>query len=166
MPDRPRALSITDIPNLSIKPDGDVDNKFLVSTVNSIKDKLLQIATIIRGNRSHFGLHARKTQDASANKVAELTISSGAITVTQSYHSVDTENDTASDILDTINGGTVGDIIILEAENDARSVVVTDGTGLKLEGSANFTLDDSQDKIELIRHNSTEWHELSRSSNG
>jgi hypothetical protein len=38
----------------------------------------------------------------------ELTIATGAITVTQSQHTVDTEADAASDDLDTISGGTAG----------------------------------------------------------
>ena len=38
----------------------------------------------------------------------ELTISGGEITVTKSYHDVDTQAGAASDDLDTINGGNIG----------------------------------------------------------
>jgi len=162
MPDRPRALPISDIPNLSVKPDGSVDNKFLVSTVNSIKDKLLQIATLIRGNRAHWGLHARKTLDASGNKVATLTISSGAITATQSFHRVAVQSGSTDD-LDTINGGAVGDELILMADDATEDIVIKDGTGIKCAGD--FTMDHTEDKIKLVKAELTEWHELSRSSN-
>jgi hypothetical protein len=55
----------------------------------------------------------------------ELTINAGSITVTQGYHTVDTEGDNASDYLDTINGGNIGDIITLEGASDSREVVIT-----------------------------------------
>lgn len=55
----------------------------------------------------------------------ELTIASGVITKTQGFHTVDTESDAASDYLDTINGGSVGDILTLSGANDAREVIIT-----------------------------------------
>jgi hypothetical protein len=55
----------------------------------------------------------------------ELTISGGAITVTQSYHTVDTEADDPIDDLDTINGGSIGDIVTLAGANDVREVRIT-----------------------------------------
>jgi hypothetical protein len=55
----------------------------------------------------------------------ELTISSGVITVTQGYHTVDTEGDAATDDLDTINGGTLGDMIALAPINSAREIRLT-----------------------------------------
>lgn len=94
------------------------------------------------------------------------TISAGVITVTSSYTEVDTEASAATDDLDTINGGNVGDILILEAANDARTVVVKHGTGnIYLSGAGDRTLDDGKDKVMLIRHASTEWHEIAFSSN-
>jgi len=140
MPDRPRALDISDIPNLSIKPDGSVDNTFLVSTVNAVKNKLLQVATVVRGNRSHWGMHARKTVDASGNQVATLTIGSGTITVTQGFHLVDTATTTdATDDLDIISGGVNGDFLLLKAANTSRSVVIKDSASIV--GTGDFTLD-------------------------
>jgi len=162
MPDRPRALDISDIPNLSIKADGSVDNQFLVSTVNSIKDKLLQIATLIRGNRTHWGIHARKTLDASGNTVSKLTIASGEITATQSFHRLEVQSGSTDD-LDTINGGAVGDILILMADDATEDIVIKDGTLIKCAGD--FTLDHTEDKMILIKATLTEWHEIARSSN-
>lgn len=165
--DRPQALPISDIPNLSVKPDGSVDNKFLVSTVNAIKDKLLQIATVVRGNRSHWGMHARKTIDTSGNDVATLTIASGVITVTQGYHKVDTQSSAATDDLDIIAGGGNGDILILEAANTSRSVVIKDSSSIR--GTGDFTLDDTADKYMLIHVSgvgtASVWDRLSDSDN-
>jgi hypothetical protein len=55
----------------------------------------------------------------------ELTISAGAITKTQGFHTVDTQSDASTDDLDTINGGTIGDMLVLAAANDAREVRIT-----------------------------------------
>jgi hypothetical protein len=60
---------------------------------------------------------------------AALTIASGAITVTQNYHKVDTESGAASDDLATINGGTAGMWVILRLTNAAHDVVIKHGTG-------------------------------------
>jgi hypothetical protein len=95
---------------------------------------------------------------------AELTIVSGAITITKSFHRVDTEGDAASDDLTTIHGGAEGDILILRAEDSARTVVVKDGGGnLLLAGD--FSLDNVQDTITLINLDGTNWGEISRSDN-
>lgn len=94
----------------------------------------------------------------------ELTISSGAITVTASAHTVDTQSDAASDDLDTISGGSTGQILIIAAANSARTVVAKDGTGnLKLAGDC--TLDNAEDTLTLI-FNGTNWLEIARSDNG
>ena len=97
---------------------------------------------------------------------SELTIATGAITVTSSYHRIDTEGDAATDDLATINGGTMGQYLTLRADNGARDVVVKDGTGnLQLEGD--FTMNNVQDTITLIYDsNLTAWLEVARSNNG
>ncbi len=89
-------------------------------------------------------------------------ISGGAITATSSTHKVDTQGGAGTDDLDTINGGTDGSLLILMANNSARTVVVKDGTNLRLAGD--FSLDDVEDTITLIKQGST-WKEVSRSNN-
>jgi DUF4097 and DUF4098 domain-containing protein YvlB len=61
----------------------------------------------------------------------ELTISSGAITPTQNYHSVDTEGNAATDNLDTISitNATDGFILFLRQNNDARDVTIRHAIG-------------------------------------
>ena len=52
----------------------------------------------------------------------ELTIRDGEITVTQGFHTVDTESDASIDDLDTINGGATGDELILKAAHTDRTI--------------------------------------------
>lgn len=79
----------------------------------------------------------------------ELTIASGAITVTGVNHTVDTEGDAASDDLDTINGGADGQILILSTENSSRDVVVTQAGNIATGGAANITLGNVNDELML-----------------
>jgi len=95
----------------------------------------------------------------------EFTISSGAITPTGSYISVDTEGDAASDDLDTITATNYrhGDLLIVEAANSARTVVVKDGTG-NINAPADISLDHAQDKVLMIWDGSN-WQVISSSNN-
>lgn len=73
---------------------------------------------------------------------SELTIASGVITATQSWHRVDTEADSASDNLDTINGGADGTLLYLRADNSGRTVVIRHGFGnIKTFDEQDITLD-------------------------
>lgn len=94
---------------------------------------------------------------------AELTIASGAITVTQTMHSVDTESDASNDDLDTINGGETGDILILTSAANNRTVLVKDGTG-NLRLAADFALNHTQDTITLLKRENI-WIQISASDN-
>jgi len=94
-----------------------------------------------------------------------LTISAGVVTATKYYSSVDTESAASTDDLDTINGGSDGDLLIIRATNSGRTVVAKHGTGnLHLDGAADFTMDNSDDRLYLMS-NGTNWIEISRSNN-
>lgn len=93
---------------------------------------------------------------------AELTIATGSIAATQTYHTVDTEADAATDDLDTITGGVEGDELILRAENTARTVVVKNGTGNILLPNGDYTIDDAEKMITLL-YDGTNWREKARS---
>ncbi len=106
----------------------------------------------------------------SIGEITDLVISNGAITVSKSYHAIDTEGGAASDELTTINGGQTGQLLILQAISVLRPVTVVENTGnLRLAG--NFVLSKNNDKIMLIAMDKTssggilEWHEISRSNN-
>lgn len=95
----------------------------------------------------------------------ELTLdTNGEITITQSYHRVDTFEDAATDNLAVINGGTAGDIIYICAANDARTVVIkhddTAGAGkIVTSEAADFDLD-TDDKVVALIYDSADshWH--------
>lgn len=113
---------------------------------------------------SSFAGDLRLSANLNLAATTELTVATGAITITKSYHRIDTEADAASDDLDTISGGTAGDILVLRAENTARTVVVKDGTG-NIQSEGDMSLDNSQDTITLI-FDGTNWLETARSNNG
>lgn len=93
-----------------------------------------------------------------------VAISGGVITVTESYHRVDTEANAAADDLDTINGGNVGDILVLQTVVHTRDVTFKDGTG-NLQLAGDFIATTPQDTLTLIRSSVSTWSELSRSNN-
>ena len=81
----------------------------------------------------------------------ELTIAAGSITVTQSWHTVDTEADAASDYLTTIVGGVEGDILYLRPESDARTVIVDhDADNISCVGQVDITCNEVEDFVILI----------------
>lgn len=90
----------------------------------------------------------------------EVTIAGGVIAVTQSRHTVDTEADASSDNLDTINGGSEGDLIYLQTVNSARDVVVKHLTGnIYCKAATDVTLGDARRVIALMKNGST-WSEV------
>jgi len=81
----------------------------------------------------------------------ELTIASGAITITGMNHTIDTEGDASTDDLVTINGGADGVLITLRTENDARDVVLKHGSGnIKTPDGVDITLSDDQNTVTLL----------------
>lgn len=96
-------------------------------------------------------------------EVVGLTIDSGVITVSQTYHSVDTEAGAANDDLDIINGGVEGMILILRATNSTHTVVCKDGVG-NLILSGDFSLDHANDTI-MLMFDGTNWLQIAESNN-
>ncbi len=106
-------------------------------------------------------------KELNLDATTELTIDlAGAIAITKSFHTVDTNADSPTDDLDNITGGAEGDILVLKAEDGARTVVCKHATGnLQLNGSADFSMGHINDSITLI-YDGANWIELSRSNNG
>jgi hypothetical protein len=95
----------------------------------------------------------------------ELTIASGAITVSHLWHYVDTEGDASSDNLDEILGGIDGQLLILTAENSARTVVVRDDEE-NIKCGSDFSLTHINDVIVLMYHGDDgEWVCVSTQNN-
>lgn len=97
-----------------------------------------------------------------------LTIASGAVTATQSFHRIDTEASAASDDLDTINGSAAGYRLVIRASNTARTVVVKHNTGnIQTFGAADVTLDETYKFIELIYDGDlSKWVQIGGSAGG
>jgi hypothetical protein len=78
------------------------------------------------------------------------TIASGAITIGPiSFASVDTEGAAASDYLDTINGGTSGQILILRSQDSARDIILRPNIG-NLKIASEMFLNTTADRIILF----------------
>jgi len=90
----------------------------------------------------------------------ELTIAAGVVTKTKSYHTIDTQGDDPSDDLDTINGGSDGDVIYIQAADAARTVVVKHNTG-NIYCGVDITLDDIY-KIVILIYDDTasKWYPI------
>jgi hypothetical protein len=99
------------------------------------------------------------------SNISTLTIASGAVTVTSTYHRLDTEGGAATDNLDTINGGVDGQLLILSDVSSSRDVTAKDATG-NIQLTGDFTFLTARDKLILI-YDATAgvWCEISRSTN-
>ncbi len=93
-----------------------------------------------------------------------LTVVSGAITVTQKRHKLETEGQAASGTLSTINGGADGDILILRLLSSSRAVTV-DTAGNIAMTSGSFSMATATATHALMYNGDTsKWNEISRSS--
>ncbi len=89
-----------------------------------------------------------------------LTLSGDIITISRSYHKVDTEGAASSDNLVTINGGVQGDVLYLQTVDNARDVVIVHGSGnIFLNSGQNITLDTTNKVIKLFCHG-TIWADI------
>lgn len=81
----------------------------------------------------------------------ELTIASGAITVTSAglYYTIDTEGDAATDDLVTINGGGDGQSLLIRTENSSRDVVIKT-SGNIVSSLGEFTLSANTNPVQMI----------------
>lgn len=99
-------------------------------------------------------------------KESTVTIASGEITVSKSYHAVATEGGAATDDLVAINPPTVaadGMRLELRAADSDDTVVLKDGTG-NLRLPADFSLTHSDDWIVLVYENNV-WKQIASSDN-
>jgi hypothetical protein len=113
--------------------------------------------TLDTHDSSYFGIAGLLTLTAQTYK----TISSGAFTIAApGLYPVETEGAAATDDLDTISGGTTGDIICLMAYNTAHTVILKHGTGnLALQGARDGVLANNRQMM-VLRWDGTWWSEL------
>jgi len=96
------------------------------------------------------------------------TISSGAISYTGAYMVIDTEGAAASDDLDTINGGSEGDIIRFRITDNARDITIRDDSISGGNIRSTNTLDQNRRLINIddtitYQYRQGIWYETSRS---
>ena len=98
--------------------------------------------------------------DLILKKGKELTIASGVVSSTRSFHTVDTESDASSDNLDTINGGRTGQILIIKPANGGRTIVIRHDEGnIFTSDTNNISLTESNSIAVLIKDDS-KWFVL------
>lgn len=86
---------------------------------------------------------------------SEVTIASGAVTLTQALHTIDTESDAASDNLDTITMDD-GAIAFLRANHTDRTVVIRHGEdNIVVPGGNNISLEDTSTWVQVLRSGSS-----------
>lgn len=119
--------------------------------LNAVNDLITVINSILNGGQPFDQINFEAA--------TELTIATGAVTVSQTYHTVDTESDAATDDLDTITGA-AGDLLFLRAAHTDRTVVIKHGTGnvITFDGS-DVSLDDTNKTVQLARFGAT-WYVL------
>lgn len=94
----------------------------------------------------------------------QLTVVSNAITVTGTVHSVFSAAPPNSVNLETINGGSNGDVIILRGTDTGATIALKDNTGnLRMSGTFSLT---SADDFAVLYCDGTDWYELSTANNG
>ena len=98
---------------------------------------------------------------------ASQVISVGVITATNTYQTTDTEGASATDDLNTINGGTDGEILILSGASSTRVVTVKHNIGnIRLDGAADFAMTSGPRSRLTLQYDSrvNQWIEISRSN--
>lgn len=106
------------------------------------------------GNIFGAGLNARFSQLALA-AATELTIASGEITATQGVHKLQPESSTSDD-LDTISGGSEGDILLLYlTDAGTDTITLKHGTGnISVLGGGDIALSEG---VAALYYNGTAW---------
>ncbi len=100
---------------------------------------------------SALDISSLKTDQLFLDAGSELTIATGAITVTNARHTVDTESDAGSDDLVTISGTSAGELFILSAIHTDRSIVLKNGSGnIICATGADITLEETYQAVLCI----------------
>lgn len=90
----------------------------------------------------------------------ELTIQGGSVTAGYGFHRLDTQADASSDDLDTIEDGAIGDELMVAIADNARAVILKDGTGNLALTSGDVTLSSTTAQVTLRKHPDGDWHQV------
>lgn len=149
----------------------------MAADVNALQDEVAaieaELGTDPAGTVTNLKTRLARSLDCVGNvdfaAISALTISSGSVTVTQNWHSVDTEGAAASDDLATILATNVTDgfLLYLRQANDARDVTLKHGTGnIQCPGGVDMVLADATQVVALIYDAATsKWLASTSSAN-
>lgn len=112
-----------------------------------------KLATFTAGITMSGGRFTRSGGFINLGTPVPLTLdAAGAITLTGSYHTVDTYEGAASDELVTINGGIDGDELTLVIASNSRTILAKHNTGnVRLSGKADFNMNSVSDVKYFLR---------------
>ena len=102
------------------------------------------------------------TESDTIDAAGEITISNAEPV---NLMTVDTFGGGATDDLVKINGGHPGQLIIIQATDSARTIVIKDGANIKCAGGVDFSLDHINDKWHGVVVSANNIDEISRSNN-
>lgn len=115
-------------------------------------DELRQVDTVALGPKLNLG------------SPPALTVTTNAVTITNSWHQLSASGTSSQRQLRTINGGVTGDLLILtKAASSPGDVVIDDNVG-NIQASGDFTLSNPADTI-MFLFDGSQWIELGRSNN-
>lgn len=148
--------SLTNIENANIKVGAAIDAaKIHDGSVSNTEFGYLNGVTSALQGQIDAKLASTDATKLNFAAATELTISSGSVTITQSAHTVDGEGD-ANDDLDTISGGTEGDLVVLYPENSARDITLKHATGNIVTGDGNdYTIPDNG--LVVLYYDGSNW---------
>jgi len=143
------------------------------SEIVEVTNKSSNTLTIVRGqegttaqawptgtpieNRFTAGYWDEVCRRISLTSAQSLTISNDTITMTQSFHLVDTEGGASTDNLSTINGGSAGELLFIRPVSSSRIVVIKHGVGNIKTPSGLDVLLDSTDKLVAFVYDGSSW---------
>ncbi len=113
------------------------------------------------------------TNDFRLGSIANIQISTGDVTQTGSYHSIEAES-AADDLLDGISAGADGQLLFIRPQDDAETITVQHDqnngatNNILLDGDTSYAMDDIDDYLFLIydvaQDTNGAWIEISRGS--
>lgn len=165
-------------PNVVIKDNDNIpETPIEFVKLKPIADLPSEIGIGFIGIKLDGNLYYRDNLTADEHKILlqsppiDLTINNGEITVPNSASLsviTDTESGTSTDNLDTINGGSPGNVIIISIKNSSRKITITNLTGnINTTVPVNQQLKNISDIMILRKapNGDNRWDELTRSIN-
>lgn len=130
----------------------------IISDLGSIANKVSKSGDTMTGDLDMNNHALSNLAKLNIKGQAGLTIESDAITVTQTYHAIDTEGGAANDDLSTINGGAVNDILIIRPADSSRKITIRPQVGnIYSTDNAPIPLYSSASLLTLVKFGGNSW---------